>query len=301
MRILITGCNGMLGQKLTYTFASHRYELHGVDLAPQPEIDNIPFRYRQLDLVNRRLTLETIRSIEPEAIIHTAAVTDVDGCERDKENCWKVNVNATQNVLDAARAVSSRLFFISSDYVFDGTAGPYDEEDQPNPINYYGKSKLAAENLIRGGGTLWTIIRTIVLYGCGRKTRASFVSWLLGQLRAGKPVRIVDDQWGNTTLADNLAEAIERALILNKTGIFNIGGVDFVSRYEFSVEVARFFDLDVSLIKPIKTAELGQLAPRPLKSGLKIEKAQHELYIALHDIRESLRIYRDQEAQMRCG
>ncbi len=294
-RVLITGVNGLLGQKLSIAFTPNRYELFGIDLAPKKTLEILPLQYHQLDLTERKETVELIKEINPDVIVHTAALTDVDGCERKKEYCWKINVDATNNVIDGGKPSKAHIIFISSDYIFDGSAGPYSETDQPNPLSYYGKTKLASENILRGQSDPWTIIRTIVLYGFGAKLRASFITWLLKELRAGNPVRIVDDQWGNMALADDLANAIERCVNLNKTGIYNVGSSDFMSRYEFAQKTAEIFELDASLITPIKTSDLKQLAERPLKSGLTIEKVQRELYITPHDTREDLKIYRDQE------
>ena len=297
MRIFITGSNGLLGQKLLHTFSTNIHELTGCDLADGSLIADVIHSYRQMDITDRRQTMTVTGELAPQVIVHTAAMTEVDRCETEKEMCWRINVIGTENVLDGASRVGAKVIFISSDYIFDGKNGPYDEEAVPNPICYYGRSKLAAENLIRGSGLDWTIIRTIVLYGCGVNVRSSFVTWLLGALRAGKRVHIVNDQWGNTTLVDDLAVGIERTLILGKSGIFNVAGRGYRTRCEFALRIAKIFNLSSDLISPISTGELRQAAPRPLRSGLVIDKAERELYISFRTMDESLKLYKNQELQ----
>ncbi len=298
MKILVTGCNGLLGQRIVMAYANSAGDLHGIDLFEEPFSPKIEFNYRQLDLTNAKDTVKFIQNIDPEIIIHTAAMTPVDKCETEREECWQSNVNVTESIVKGASKVGSRLIFISSDYVFDGSNGPYGEDDPPNPISYYGRSKLAAENIIRGAMIPWTIIRTIVLYGVGVKISASFVTWLLGMLRDGKPVKIVNDQWGNSTLVNDIVSGVQRIIQFNRTGLFHIGGSDYMTRYEFANLAAEIFDLDKALISPISTAELNQAAPRPLKSGLKIDKAEKELFIKFHNTDQSLKIYKNQEKSL---
>lgn len=296
MRILLTGSNGLLGQKLIQTFSTETCDLIGCDLAPESFVKNISHEYFTLDLTERKSVSEKIRSINPDVIIHTAAMTGVDACELNKEKCWQINVTATDQVVRAAEKVKSRFIFISSDYVFDGEKGPYNEQDNPNPINYYGRSKLAAENLVRGSTATWTIVRTVVLYGVGFNIKSSFVTWLLEELRAGRSVYIVDDQWSNTTLVDDLAKGIERIVLLEKDGLYHIGGSEFMTRFEFARRIAKFFNLDKNLVQPVSTEELRQPAQRPLRSGLEIEKAERDFFMSFHDVSESLKIYSEMES-----
>ncbi len=296
MRIFITGSNGLLGQKLLHTISTETHDLSGCDLAAESLVKDVEHRYHRLDLTDRKSTRKVLQTIEPQIIVHTAAMTGVDKCELEKEKCWQVNVYGTDNIISSAEKIGAKVIFISSDYVFDGEHGPYQEEDKPNPVNYYGRSKLAAENLLRGSGIEWVIVRTIVLYGTGVNLRANFVTWLLDRLRACRPVHIVTDQWGNTTLVDDLAGAIERIILLERSGIYHIGGREFVTRYEFAVRIARFFNLEADLIHPVTTEELSQPAKRPLRSGLETEKAERDLFMSFHDIAQSLAIFRDQES-----
>ncbi|MDP8238506.1 MAG: SDR family oxidoreductase [Candidatus Hatepunaea meridiana] len=295
MKILITGSNGLLGQKLLSVLTKDTNELYGIDLADKAIVNNILHQYECLNLTNTKTTIDAILGIGPDIIIHTAATTAVDNCEQEKELCWNSNVLTTENIIKASKKTGSKVIFISSDYVFDGKNGPYSEEDLPNPINYYGRSKLAAENMLRGSGLNWTIVRTIVLYGIGINTRSSFVTWLLRQLRTGNTVQIVNDQWGNTTIVDDLATGIERITMLDRKGIYNIASHDYMNRYEFAVKIAEFFDLDCGLISSITTSSLNQPADRPLRSGLKVDKAEKELYISFRTLAEALTLYKKLE------
>lgn len=294
MKTLITGCNGLLGQKLIESRVNQE-ELMGIDLGKKPIVKDLDFKYHSIDLTVRKLTLETIKSFNPDLIIHAAAMTNVDKCEIEREDCWQANVVATDNVVTGANYCDAKLIFISTDYIFDGISGPYTEEDTPNPISYYGKSKLAAENLIRGSRVPNSIVRTIVLYGVGIGLKASFVGWLLRELREERTVNIVNDQRGNTTIVDDLVRGIDRIISLKKTGIYNVGGSEHLSRYDFAIEVAKHFDLRTDLIKPITTERLGLPARRPLLSGLDTSKAERELFISFYDVPQSLAIYQQQD------
>jgi len=298
MHLLITGSNGLLGQKLLATLNKDANELFGFDLADQSYTPLIPHRYFKVDLIDRKQTTTAIQNINPEIIIHTAAMTGVDQCETERENCWKINVSATADLIKTAEKINSKFIFISSDYIFDGKNGPYNEESLPNPINYYGRSKLAAENLLRGSKLDWTIVRTIVLYGVGINVRASFVTWLLKELREHRPVRIVHDQWGNTTIADDLATGIDRIITLKREGIYNIADHGYMTRYEFALMIAERFNLDRGLITPVSSSAFKQPAMRPLRSGLDASKAERELFLTVISLTDALDLYKYQEKQL---
>jgi dTDP-4-dehydrorhamnose reductase len=185
--------------------------------------------------------------------------------------------------------LDAHLVHISSDYIFDGKNGPYNEKAIPNPLGYYGRTKLASENALKISGSMNSIIRTNVLYGIA-DSRPDFVRWVINSVRAEQKIRIVTDQFNNPTFLDDLVTAINKIIEFKKQGIYNIGGKEFLSRYEFTLLIADFFKLNKDLITPIKTIELNQPAPRPLKSGLITLKAQTELDYRPHTILESLAI-----------
>lgn len=281
MRILITGCNGLLGQRLIH-LAPAGSEILGVDLAPAAVA--LPAEhYRQLDLGERRAVLECIGAFAPDWILNAAAFTNVNRAEVERELCWRANVIGVENLAIACRKHHSRLVHVSTDYIFDGQHGPYREEDQPNPIGYYGKSKLAAENILRGSEIPFTVARTMVLYGHAPQIKPDFISWLIDALRQGRPVRIVTDQFGNTTLADELALGLWQITARSAQGFYHIAGREIIDRYSFALKAAAIFDLDAQLITPITTPELHQEAPRPMRSGLIVEKAVRELGLELTD------------------
>jgi dTDP-4-dehydrorhamnose reductase len=221
-------------------------------------------------------------------------MTNVDACESERELAWKINVSGVENLIDGARVQSATIVHLSTDYIFDGRSGPYTEQDRPNPLGYYGKSKLASENALRASGVPFLIARTMVLYGSGVAVRPNFVLWLIESLEQGTAVRIVDDQYGNPTFVDDLAYGLLRAIELERTGIYHLAGREIVSRYEFALRIAGVFNLDTSLIASLKTSQLQQPAPRPLRSGLVTLKAEVELSYKPHSIEESLIVLRNQ-------
>ena len=181
-------------------------------------------------------------------------------------------------------------------FVFDGTAAPYTEESRPQPLGYYGRAKLAGENALHSSGANFAVARTMVRYGNGSGLRPNFVTWLITQLRAGSPVRIVKDQFGNPTLASELAVALRQLAESGRNGIYHICGAEIVSRYDFARRVARVFALEEKLITPVATADLRQAASRPANSGFDISKAVRELGIAMSNVEEGLKKFREELA-----
>ena len=287
-RILILGANGMLGQR-TVRFYSRKenIELLGSSVEEAPVYDNAD--YVCCDITKRDRVKKIIFDFYPDYIINAAAFTNVDKSESERETAWKLNVKAVEYLAEACRVLDSRLIHISSDYIFDGKKGPYGEKDKPNPLGYYGRTKLASENALKISGSMNTIIRTNVLYGAA-DSRPDFVRWAVDSVRSGKQIRIVTDQINNPTFIDDLVQAINKVVEFNKLGVFNIGGREFLSRFEFTEIIADYFHLDKNLIKPIVTSDLNQPAPRPLKSGLLTLKAETELGYKPTSIIESLEI-----------
>lgn len=275
-KILVFGSNGLLGQRL----AEHYIEDLNTDLLcasieEKSIIGNV--QYLSADITERKIIGKIIKDFQPQFIINASAYTDVDKSETEKILAQKINVDGVANIANYSSIVNSHLIHISSDYVFDGREGPYTEDDIPNPINYYGRTKLAGENAIKKYDTRHTILRTNVLFGLGENVKSDFVKWLIEMLKNNKPVRIVDDQINNPTFVDDLVDAISRVVEYNKTGLFHVGGAEFLNRYEFALKIADFGGFDKSLITPVKTAMLNQPARRPLNSGLITLKAETEL------------------------
>jgi dTDP-4-dehydrorhamnose reductase len=285
-RILIIGSNGMLGQSLVQFFnSSGKVEL--LCASAEGESFYPCTNYQSLDITQKNQVREIILNFFPDYIINTAAFTNVDKSEAEKETAWKINVNGVENIALYAWTVDAKLIHFSSDYIFDGKNGPYSENDKPNPIGYYGRTKLAAENSIRTSGVRYSIIRTNILYGTAKYGRPDFVKWVINSLSDKKEIKIVTDQIGNPTYINDIVGAINKIIEFKKEGIYNIAGSELISRFDFTKRIAEFFQLDKNLIKPILTYELNQPAARPLKSGLITLKAETELDFKALSIEES--------------
>ncbi|MFN3694038.1 MAG: dTDP-4-dehydrorhamnose reductase [Ignavibacterium sp.] len=285
-RILIFGSNGMLGQRLSEYFRKNSLELLTSSAEEKSFIDNLD--YVQCDVTDRNKTKDLIYDFCPDFIINAAAFTNVDLSETERETAWKVNVKAVEYMAEAARIIDAHIIHFSTDYIFDGKNGPYLESAMPNPIGYYGRTKLASENVLKLYAVKHTIIRTNVLYGPAKFGRPDFVKWAVESLRKNQQIKIVTDQINNPTYLDDLVQAVDKIIESTREGIYNIGGQEFLSRYEFTQIIAEYFSLDKSLIIPITTEELKQAARRPLKSGLITIKAQSELGYRPHTIEEAL-------------
>ncbi len=288
-RIFITGANGMLGQRLVESLCSEE-NIELLTTSQEPQAFFSSAEYVSCDITNREHIKNLIFEFYPDFIINTAAFTNVDASETERENAWKVNVKGVEYLAESCRVMDARLIHISSDYIFDGSKGPYTEKDKPNPLGYYGRTKLAGENALRISGAMYTILRTNVLYGMARNSRPDFVRWTISKLKSRQEIRIVTDQFNNPTFTEDLVSAIRKIIEYRRQGIYNIGGKEFLSRYEFARLISEYFDLDNSLIIPISTGELNQTAQRPLRSGLVTLKAETELGYKPHNIRDSLRV-----------
>lgn len=286
-RILIIGSNGMLGQRLAeFYLAQENVELL---CSSNEESSFIPeVHYSQIDITKKNNVRDLIVGFAPDVVINTAAYTNVDKAESEQELAWKVNVSGVDNIALYCWTIDARLIHISTDYIFDGKSGPYTENDKPNPIGYYGRTKLASENSIIASGVRHSIIRTNVLFGPAKYGRADFVKWVVASLKDGKEIRIVTDQVNNPTYVDDLVWGIDKISKTKKEGIYNLGGKELLSRYEFTLRIADFFKLNKNLVKPILTKELNQPAARPLNSGLIILKAEVELFFKPRTIEECL-------------
>jgi dTDP-4-dehydrorhamnose reductase len=270
MRVLVTGSSGLLGSKLLAAMAT-RPNL--VSLAASRQAPAEPAsQYFPLDITDPAAVERVLIAARPDVVIHTAAMTDVDGCEREAARAWAVNVDGTAHVVAACNRVGARLVHLSTEYVFDGTAGPYTETDPPNPLSVYGRSKLASEEAVAVCRQPWAVARTTVLFGYAPSTRRHFVLWLLDRLAAGEPVRIVADQIGSPTLADNLAEMVLTLATAGAQGVYHTVGTTRLGRHAFAQRVASHFGFDPALVQPITTAELRQPAPRPLRAGLLVDR-----------------------------
>ena len=293
-KILITGSNGLLGQAVTSIFTRESdFQLLLTSSEDKPHLD-VKSEYTKLDITKKEDVKQVASKYKPDVIINCAAFTDVDRCESERENCWKLNVDAVKNLIIASRINNSKIIHISTDYIFDGKSGPYDELHKPNPVSFYGRSKLASENALTLSGVNYAILRTIVLYGYGKMVKQNFALWLISKLKNGEPVNIVTDQIGNATLSDDLAYAILKVTENDFRGIYNVAGKDIISRYEFALNLCEVFGYNKKLVFPISTKDLNQPAPRPMKSGLVTLKAETEFGINFMDSKEGLQVLKYQ-------
>jgi dTDP-4-dehydrorhamnose reductase len=277
-RVLVVGSNGLLGQKITeFLVRGSAYHITTSSVESTPARSLNSAAYLPMDITSKKDVKHVIHEVEPDVIINCAAMTNVDACETERELAWKLNVEGVEHLIEASRRTDATIVHVSTDYVFDGKAGPYDESARPEPVSYYGKTKLASENALHMSGVKNVIARTMVLYGTGIGVKPNFALWLIQNLEQGLPVKIVDDQFGNPTLVDDLAQGILSAIELERVGTYHLAGRDIISRYDFALRLAQVFDFDPGLIVPIKTSQLRQPAARPMKSGLITLKAEVEL------------------------
>ena len=296
-RILITGSNGLLGQKLIAALRDDDgTDLIATSRGEDRSTDPLGDRYRSLDITDKAAVQAVFDEVRPEVVIHTAAMTNVDACELDPGACHLQNVEATRFLVDAARELDSHFIFLSTDFIFDGKAGPYREEDEPAPLSVYGRSKLEGERLVQESGLpRWAIARTIIVFGTAPGlSRSNVVLWAKQALEKGDPIRVVDDQWRMPTLAEDLADGCIRIARQGATGTFHLSGPDGMSILELVERVGAFFGLDTTMVTPVKSDTLGQPARRPPRTGFVLDKARRELGYAPHTFKEGLSILRDQ-------
>ena len=293
-RLLITGSNGLLGTALV-SHAAAAHEVVGTSASPPSGVFQ-PLRFYQADIRDADAMQAVMNEVRPTAVLHTAAMTNVDACELDPELAYAVNVEGTKHVARAARDVGAKLIALSSDYVFSGERGPYDEEDPVGPISVYGRTKLGAEEAVRESGVDYCIARTSVLFGWYMGARVNFVTWLIDTLRAGREANIVTDQTNAPTLTDNAAEMLLALVEQDAQGVFHTAGGEWLSRYDFALRIAERFALDASLIRPILSADLQQPARRPVHSGLRVTKVAQVTGVRPMSVTEALDALRQQMA-----
>ncbi len=298
--ILITGANGLLGQKLIYKLKDHSdISLIATSIGENRIVDKTGYIYESVDICDAAQVEKILKKYTPDTIINTAAMTNVDACEADKEGCWKLNVTAVENIIKSCEKnavdFSTHLIHLSTDFVFNGENGPYKEEDKPDPLSYYAKSKFEAEELIKNSSLDWAVLRTMLVYGIvDNMSRTNIVLWAKGALSKGEKVNVVDDQFRSPTLAEDLADACISAALKRATGMFHTSGKDFMSILELVYTVADFYGLDKSLVVPIKSDTLNQAAKRPPVTGFIIDKAIRELDYKPHSFSEGLAILSSQ-------
>ena len=295
MKILYTGANGLLGQKISA--ATPQYSNHAFLATARGEnrTKNLgTASYASMDITDRQGIENVLSEFRPDVIIHGAAMTHVDECEQHKELAYNLNVVGTQNIVDAAKELGAHVVHISTDFIFDGQDGPYNEEGIPNPVSYYGETKLQAEHIVQTVDS-WSILRTVLVIGIAEDlSRSNIVLWAKGALEKAQPIRVVDDQFRTPTLAEDLAQGALLAATQRAQGIFNISGPDFMSIYELVESVAEHFGLSMATVTRVDSSTLNQPAVRPPKTGFNISKAVENLGYRPHSFKEALEIIAQQ-------
>jgi dTDP-4-dehydrorhamnose reductase len=298
MRILVTGANGLLGQKLVELISTKNDYL--IATAKSKLVIDLPCgEYHSLDITNRNQVESVVQASKPDVIINTAAMTQVDQCETEQDKCWLNNVTAVENLVHACEQTKTHLVQVSTDFIFDGTNGPLDETAKPNPISFYGKSKLAAEEAVQKSNTDWAILRTVLVYGVTNDmSRSNIVLWVKKSLEEGKTINVVNDQWRTPTLAEDLAMGCYLAATKKVKGIYNISGDNMMTPYDIAIKTADFFGLDKSLIKQTDSTQFKQPAARPPKTGFIIDKAKRELGYQPHRFIDGLEVLNAQLSRL---
>ena len=290
MKLLITGSNGLLGQKLVADCIAQRIDFLAVSSGENrnPECPNT--HYTSIDITDFSEVKRFLDLSSCSHIMHTAAMTNVDACELNPYECYKVNHLASQHLFEIAKEKKLHFTLLSTDFIFDGKTGNYAETDLPNPLSVYGNSKWLAEQvLINSDYTHWAIARTIIVYGVGYSlNKSNIFSWLMNELTQGKEVSLITDHFRAPTWAEDLAAGCMAIAKNDHTGIYHLCGPETLSIFEIGIRVARFLGVSETLVKAIDSNTLNQPAPRPPHTGFNLNKAKTELGYEPHTIEQTL-------------
>jgi dTDP-4-dehydrorhamnose reductase len=295
MRILLTGASGFLGYYLAEQLLAAGHEVIGTGRQnADHKLDADPrFHFVSADLVNPE-EIQSLFSFQPEMVLHTAAMTKPDDCEREREKAFAVNVTATKDLLGNAERAGARFIYLSTDFVFDGIKGMYTEEDIPSPVNYYGQTKLEAERAVMQYEYPWAIARTVLLYGRSVRPRQQLLTIVKEKLERGESYNVVDDQWRTPTYIEDLARGILAIVEKQARGTYHISGAEYMTPYEMAVRAADHLGLDSSLLNRVNASTFKEPARRPLRTGFNIEKARKELGFEPIGLDEGIRnMFRD--------
>jgi len=292
MRVLITGASSLPGYRLSKELLEQGYDV--IALYNKNDIPIVHDRLYKfsIDITDKQLLGEVFDKFRPDVVVHMAAFGDVDRCEKDKGYAWNVNVLGTRNVLLEALKYGEYFVYLSTDYVFDGVRGNYKEDDPPNPVNYYGLTKLAGELLTYASTSYSCIVRASSIYGVG-PGRENFAKFLVKRLRSNQEVRALVDQFTSPTEASLLAKSILELLEKRYTGIFHVVG-ERVSRYEFAIRIADKFGFDKDLIRPAYMREFNWFAPRPRDSSLNSDKTRKLIITDFYSLKKALDIFKSE-------
>jgi dTDP-4-dehydrorhamnose reductase len=296
-RVLITGSNGMTGQKIIY-LATERpdIELLATSTGANRTFLKEGYTYQSLDITNQEQVMSIFSDFKPHFVINTAAMTNVDACQSKKQEAYNLNVVGVKNLIGACKKYNTHLIHLSTDFVFDGLKGDlYVEDDLADPVSYYGLTKLIAEEILKVSDIKWANLRTILVYGVvDGNTRNNIVLWTRKAMMNGEKIDVVCDQYRTATLAEDLALGCLQAMDHQVTGTYHVSGKDYMSTFELVQKVADFFGLDRNLVQPITSAALNQPAKRPPKTGFDLSKAKRDFGYAPRSFEEGLQLIKKQ-------
>jgi dTDP-4-dehydrorhamnose reductase len=279
MTVLITGANGFVAYYLVEQLLSKGYPVvaTGKGECRLPFSTKAGFRYEEMDFTDPFSIHDVFEKIKPTVVIHTGAMSKPDECETNQMKAYLVNVEGTVQLLINSADINSFFIFLSTDFVFDGERGMYTEDDTPNPVNYYGRTKLEAEDAVKEYEHDWAIVRTSLVYGKNYSGNNNILKIVKEKLEKGENYNIVDDQIRTPTYVEDLAKAIVSVIEKRASGIFHISGTDILTPYQMAVKAAEYLERDSSVLKKVTAASFSEPAKRPLKAGFKIDKAKKEL------------------------
>lgn len=294
-KVLITGSNGLLGQSLLNLLLQFQedYEVFGLARG-ENRSGRSDFTYVSIDLTDKLNVNNVLERIAPAVIINTAAMTNVDQCEIEKEACTILNVDLVRWLTEYASGRQTQLIQLSTDFIFDGKQGNYKETDMSNPLSYYGLSKLQSEKILQDSKVHYTILRTILVYGSVYDmSRSNIVLWVKASLEAGVKITIVNDQFRMPTYVENLALACKLAMDKNVKGVFHVSSDTLLSIFEIAKQIATTFNLDARLLVPISSSALNQRAQRPAKTGFDLSKTRSVLELPVTNFKEDLQNFKE--------
>lgn len=300
MKVLITGSNGLLGQKLIDYYLKHpNVQLIATAKGANRHPVSQGYTYYSVDITSEQDVMNAMQECKPDVVINAAAMTNVDACETDRESCDLLNVLAVEYIVKACNRVNAHLIHLSTDFIFDGTHGPLYEDEEPNPLSYYGHSKWKGEQLVKMHAQSWAIARTVLVYGVvNDMSRSNIVLWVKNSLEQKKSIRVVCDQFRTPTLAEDLASGCALIAANRASGIYHISGSEFISIFDLAYQVADFWQLDKSLLGMASSQDIKQPAQRPPVTGFHIQKAFRDLGYKPHSIKQGLALIDEQLKNM---
>ena len=295
-KVLITGSNGFIGQKLMLEILENGgFDLIAVSKGKNRFAITEGYLYVAGDVCNSVQMSDVISKHQPHFIIHTVAMANVEACEEDIDACRRINIDPIKTLISLADRYNSHLIQLSTDFVFDGEEGPYSENAVPHPLNEYGRSKLEAERLIQASTIKWAIVRTILVYGIPNdRNRSNIILWVKNSLEAGKKIDVTTDHYRMPTLVEDLAKATISIMDVEGRGIYHVSGSELFSIYDIAQKVADFWNLDSSLILPVHSSFIKSTVARPSVTGFFLEKARKDLGFQPRSLQEGLTLLNSQ-------